>query len=44
MRGDMYALVNNCLVLLEDVLLICLVARHQQDDSVVSHQRKASKD
>ena len=42
--GSMYALIDNRLVLLEDVPLICLVARHQQDNSVITHQREPGKD
>ena len=35
---------DNSLILLEDVLLISLVTRHEQDDSIVSHQGESSKD
>ena len=40
----MYALVDNHSVLPEDRLLICLIARCQQDNSVISHQREPSED
>lgn len=40
----MYALVDNRFILPEDVLFICLISRHQQDNSVISHQRKPSED
>ena len=40
----MYALIDNRPVLFEDVPLICLVARHQQDNSVITHQCEPGKD